>query len=115
MRDKNSGKMIFTLRSHYKISMEKLAKGICSITSLSRFESCERIPDKLLLDALLQRLGKSSDKLEAIMTVADYRLFVHREKIEECIITEDYKTAKELLSEYEKSIRQKNPYTRSIY
>ena len=109
MRDKNSGKMIFTLRSHYKISMEKLAKGICSITSLSRFESCERIPDKLLLDALLQRLGKSSDKLEAIMTVADYRLFVHREKIEECIITEDYKTAKELLSEYEKKHKAKEP------
>lgn len=109
MRDKNSGKMIFTLRSHYKISMEKLAKGICSITSLSRFESCERIPDKLLLDALLQRLGKSSDKLEAIMTVADYKLFVHREKIEECIILGDYKTAKDLLGEYAKKHKAKEP------
>lgn len=109
MRDKDSGKMIFTLRSHFKISMDKLAKGICSTTSLSRFESGERIPDKLLLDALLQRLGKSSDKLEAIMTVADYKLFVHREKIEECIITEDYKTAKKLLEEYAKKCKAKEP------
>lgn len=102
MKDRNSGKMIYILRAHHKIPLEKLAKGLCSIASLSRFEACERIPDKLLLDAILQRLGKSSDKLETIMTVADHKLFMHREKIEKCVMDRDYETAKILLEEYAK-------------
>jgi len=109
MKDKSSGKMIFILRMHHKISLEKLAKGLCSIASLSRFEACERIPDKLLLDAILQRLGKSSDKLETIMTVADHKLFMHREKIEKCVITKDYEAAKVLLEEYAKGRKANEP------
>lgn len=109
MRNKNIGKMIHTLRTHHQVSQERLAKGLCSIPSLSRFETCARIPDKLLLDALLQRLGKSSDKLEVIMTVADYDLYMHREKIEESIVEEDYKAARELLDEYAKNREAREP------
>ncbi len=64
MRQNDIGKIIFTLRKHYNISQEMLCSGLCSDATLSRIELGERIPDKFLLDALLQRLGKSPDKLD---------------------------------------------------
>jgi len=102
MRNVNSGKIISSLRIDYKISLKVLAKGLCSISTLSRIEMCERIPDKLLLDAILQRLGKSSDKLEVVMTMSDHKLYLQREEIEESIIGGDYKKAKNLLDGYSK-------------
>ena len=101
MRNKNIGKIIYSLRTCNHISQEKLARGLCSVSALSRIESCERIPDKLLLDALMQRLGKSPDKLESIVTVGDYELYLHREKIQRCIVDENYNEAKALVKEYE--------------
>jgi len=100
MRNKNIGKIIYTLRTCNHISQEKLARGLCSVAALSRIEACERVPDKLLLDALLQRLGKSPDKLESIITVGDYELYLYREKIQGCIIDENYEEAKALLDMY---------------
>lgn len=101
MRNKNIGKIIYTLRTCNQISQEKLARGLCSIPALSRIEACDRIPDKLLLDALMQRLGKSPDKLESIVSTGDYELYLHRERIQRCIVDENYTEAKELLKEYE--------------
>lgn len=100
MKNTNSGKIITSLRMDRKISLKMLAKGLCSIATLSRIERCERIPDKLLLDAFLQRLGKSSDKLEVILTDSDHKLYLHRQRIEACIIAGDYQKAQKLLDEY---------------
>lgn len=100
MRNENSGKIITALRVQDDISLRKLAKGLCSLPTLSRIESCERIPDKLLLDTLLQRLGKASDKLEAIMGIPDYQVYLRREQIEEYIISGEYEEAKKLIDKY---------------
>ncbi len=100
MREKNIGKIIYTLRTCNHISQEKLARGLCSVPALSRIEASERIPDKLLLDALLQRLGKSPDKLESIISAKDYELYLYRENIQRCIIGKEYGRAKELLEKY---------------
>ena len=100
MKNTNSGKIITSLRMDRKISLKMLANGLCSIATLSRIERCERIPDKLLLDAIFQRLGKSSDKLEVILTDSDHKLYLHRQQIEKCIIAGDYQEAKKLLDEY---------------
>lgn len=100
MRDKNVGKIIYALRTRNNISQEKLARGLCSLSALSRIESCERVPDKMLLDALLQRLGKSPDKLESIITERDYKLYLYREKIQDCIIDKRYEEAEDLLNQY---------------
>lgn len=120
MRNKNIGKIIYTLRTCNQISQEKLARGLCSIPALSRIEACDRIPDKLLLDALMQRLGKSPDKLESIVSTGDYELYLHRERIQRCIVDENYTEAKELLKEYEgkkkaEERRRKKEYTDNIY
>lgn len=101
MRQNDIGKIIFTLRKHYNISQEMLCSGLCSDATLSRIELGERIPDKFLLDALLQRLGKSPDKLETILSERDYFLFEKRQAIEKAIFEHNFKLAKEELIVYE--------------
>lgn len=102
MRHNDIGKIIFTLRKHYNISQEMLCNGLCSDATLSRIELGERIPDKFLLDALLQRLGKSPDKLETILSERDYFLFEKRQAIEKAIFKHRFESAKEELLVYEK-------------
>lgn len=101
MRLKNTGEIIFLLRTLENISQKELARGLCSISALSRIETSERMPDKLLLDALLQRLGKSPDKLESIITLRDYKLCVSREQIQSYIREGNFNEVKKLLSDYE--------------
>ncbi len=100
MRDRNIGKIIYTLRTCNNVSQEKLARGLCSVPALSRIEACERIPDKLLLDALMQRLGKSPDKLESIVSAGGYELYLYREKIQSHIVDGNYEEAKIVLGKY---------------
>lgn len=101
MRQNDIGKIIFTLRKHYNISQEMLSSGLCSDATLSRIELGERIPDKFLLDALLQRLGKSPDKLETILSERDYYLYVKRQAIEKAIFEHDFSLAESELKTYE--------------
>lgn len=70
------GEVLYTLRTDKKIGQEELCRGLCSKTSLSRIENGERIPDRLLLNALLQRMGKSADKLSTILNAEEYRYLI---------------------------------------
>jgi transcriptional regulator with XRE-family HTH domain len=101
MRQNDIGKIIYTLRKHYNISQEMLSSGLCSDATLSRIELGERIPDKFLLDAILQRLGKSPDKLETILSERDYFLYVKRQAIEKAIFEHDFSVAETELKSYE--------------
>ena len=51
-----------------EIPQKKLCYGLCSDATLSRIELDERTPDKFLLDALVQRLGKSPDKFFSVLS-----------------------------------------------
>lgn len=47
-------------REKQGISQERLCRGLCAVSALSRYENGERIPDRLLMNALIQRLGKKN-------------------------------------------------------
>lgn len=102
MNKENVGGIILTLRTKMRISQIDLCKGLCTNRTLSRIELGERIPDKLLLDALLQRLGKSPDKLETILTEKEYMLYCQRRAIERDIINYQFESAREKLEDYRK-------------
>lgn len=75
------GIMLFGLREKEGISQKNLARGILSVTELSRVESGNRGIDRLHLEALFQRIGKSLDKLELAMSMDEYHLFALRHDI----------------------------------
>ena len=76
MQIQEIGKMIVALRIENELSQEELCRGICSVTTLSRLEAGERRPDILIFNALLQRLGKSSDYINTILTLEEFEYFV---------------------------------------
>ena len=61
------GIYIGKLRTALNIPRSKLAEGLCSESHLARIESGEREAEKLLLDALLERLGCSAEMFERIL------------------------------------------------
>lgn len=55
------GQYIGQVRVYKGISLELLSKGLCTPAYLCRVESGRREADKLLTDALLQRLGSPAE------------------------------------------------------
>ena len=71
---KNLGTLLYNLRKELGINQKELSRGICSITTLSRFESGEREPSKIVFDTLISKLGKNSNKWEIISSENDKSL-----------------------------------------
>ena len=51
------GRIIAYERKRTKLSVTQICEGICERSYMQRIESGERFCDKMLADALLQRLG----------------------------------------------------------
>jgi transcriptional regulator with XRE-family HTH domain len=101
MENNKIGSAILYFRESYHISQSKLCKGLCSVATLSRIEAGERDVDSLLLETLLERLGRMSNQFELILTEFDYVLYQNREEIKKQIDDKNYNTAYTLLQEYE--------------
>lgn len=95
------GSAIQYFRESYHISQSKLCKGLCSVATLSRIEAGERDVDSLLLETLLERLGRMPNQFEMILTDFDYLLYQNREEIKKQIEDNNYSKAYTLLNEYE--------------
>ncbi|MDF2941542.1 MAG: hypothetical protein K0S01_400 [Herbinix sp.] len=101
MENNKIGSAILYFRESYHISQSKLCKGLCSVATLSRIEVGERDVDSLLLETLLERLGRMSNQFELILTDFDYVLYQNREEIKKQIENKNYNAASTLLQEYE--------------
>lgn len=88
-------------RESAQLSQGKLCKGLCSVATLSRIEAGERDVDSLLLETLLERLGRMSNQFELILTDEDYILYQNREALKKKIEEKNNIAAQKLLAEYE--------------
>ena len=80
------GSLILRLRREKKINRNKLASGLCSVQTLYEIESDQYDADLFMLEMMLQRLGKSEDKLEIVMTAEIYHMVKLRDLIEESVL-----------------------------
>lgn len=94
------GKTIKILRLNAGKSREEIALGLCSISVLQRLEEGERFADKKLIDALIQRLGKSSDKFEFVLGKAEYEINQKRIAIDNAFEMKRYDNCRELLKRF---------------
>jgi len=107
MENNKIGSAIQYFRESYHISQSALGRGICSAATLSRIEAGERDVDSLLLETLLERLGKSPNQFELILTDIDYMLYQYRERIKKSISEKNYDEANSVLETYEKITESK--------
>ena len=95
------GSLIAYERKKKKISLEKLSAGVLTHTGLKRLEDGERIPSFFVLERILERLGKSMNKLELLLYEKDYQIYYLRGRIEQEIDNEQLEKACSSLSYYE--------------
>lgn len=117
MRDEratNLGKIICRERKKKGLLQEELLRGICQQGELTKIEAGERVPEKMLADALMQRLGRCTDTLEAIMSVEEYILFDMRETLQRHFYEKNYEKNCSLLEKYRRHKQVEQPLHRQF-
>lgn len=97
---KTVGVIIWELREEQNIARGKLCRGLCTSQMLSLIEQDKCETDQYTLDILLQRLGKSPDKLELILPSEEYQRMRSRDIIEELCWKRKKERALYLLDRY---------------
>ena len=96
----NVGNMIFKLREEAGISQKELARGLFTLADYSRIERGEKETDRMHLEALFQRMGKSADKLEMIISMEEYQQMYWQHQSLESLALGDYESAKMCIEKY---------------
>jgi len=91
------GGIIRTNREERKISQEELSFGICSTSNLSRIENGEQIPSRATYEALMQRMGLSSEIYPSFQNDRELTAFELWYEINECMDLGQYSKAEILL------------------
>ena len=94
------GKQILELREQTNISLEELALGVCTPESLRNIELGKETVSKLFMEIMYQRLGKSMDKLELIVSEEVYEEEEQWEYFEECLERGDCAEAEKVLERF---------------
>ena len=94
------GDQILELREQTKITLEELALGVCTPESLRNIELGKETVSKLFLEIMYQRLGKSTDKLELIVSEEVYDEEEQRDYFEECLERGDRAGADKVLENF---------------
>ena len=98
---KSLGIILKKLRKEQRVGQKDLARGICSVSTLSRIEGGIKEPEQLLFDYLITRLGKDSTKWELILTEPDKKLFEKRNYMEYLIQTKQWEALEIEVEQYE--------------
>ncbi|MDO4331139.1 MAG: helix-turn-helix transcriptional regulator [Eubacteriales bacterium] len=99
MTNKRIGEILYNLRTQQKLGQEELCRGLCSAATLSRYELGERVPDRLLLNMLIQRLGKAADKMATILYIEEYQYLLWKKQVLIAVSREDMAALSRLLEE----------------
>ncbi len=103
------------MRKGKNVTLERLAWGLCSISMLGRIESGERLPDKMMRDRLMDRLGIVNDGFEDFLPPAEYALWKERQDLLQAIENKDLDTADKLIRQYEMNGASNNAIEHQFY
>ena len=92
-RENEYGKIIAYERKRVNLSAEQLCEGICDRVYLQRIEKGERSCEKILADAILQRIGVSAKKFSYILDEQERDLVEAKEKIVDLVDANQEKEA----------------------
>lgn len=101
---KQIGVMIRKQRKQVGLSQKMLCRGLCSVSDLSKLENGEREIDSITLSALVQRLGKSMNSFELMISEEEYQLILDRAMILELVQSGKLTDAEEVLEDYKQKV-----------
>lgn len=95
------GRLINYERTKRKISLRDLSEGVCSVSTIQRIESGEQLSDIFVLERIIERLGKSINKIELFYNENAYEIYYLRKLIEKCLGERNYNEVEDMLAYYE--------------
>ncbi len=95
------GNYLQYIREERGIVKEALCEGICTERFISRIECGEMVPDSMLQNALLERLGVGEENYEQYLDIEDYERWEAGMKILNAIVYEDWSAAERYLATYQ--------------
>ena len=108
------GEVLVRLRKESGITQADLREGLCSASELAKIENNQKSPDPFLLDRFFRRLGKSTVRLEYVLSAELYHLYELQYQIQVRICHREYKLAEKLLLEYENEKKGKGKIHRQF-
>lgn len=75
------GQLIKSARKEQNISLSALYRGICSVSYGSKIENGEQIPNRLLFQALISRLGMNPGEFATMLSYPEYRYFMWKRDV----------------------------------
>lgn len=109
MTKEEVGKLVSYLRKKRNIKGQNLCVGVCSTSVLARIEEGTRFPDSFTMERILERLGKSVNKIEFLYDEQSYEVYYLREQIEQLLDKKEYEEVISAVSYYEKLEIAKEP------
>lgn len=97
----NFHEFIKSARDWLGASQSEVAKGLCTNTSLHRAETGTRIPEKMMRDRLLSRMGFHGERHVEYLCLVELQQLRIRQEIVQAIATGDIITAETKLKELE--------------
>ena len=95
----NIGRLLYGIRTKYEMNVKDICRGICSPSSYCMYENGEIVPDILLVNMFLDRMGFGILGLTAYISEKEVVYFKWKESTRACIRNENYKKL-EMLLEY---------------
>lgn len=102
------GRIIAYERKRTKLSAEQICEGICDRIYLQRIEKGERSCEKILADALLQRMGVSAQKFSYILNVQELNLILWKEQIVDFVNKNQIEEAYCKIEDYREKTKKKS-------
>lgn len=102
------------MRKAQDVTLAQLGWGLCSVSMLKRIETGDRLPDKMLRDRLLDRLGVVNDGFADFLWPNEYTLWQNRQKLLCAIADKDIEMAEQIISQYEQQAAR-NKLERQFY
>ena len=85
------GMLILQLREQENITEEELSVGLCSLGEFRKIEMEGKVIEKILLDALLGRMGRVADNFSIVLEKEQYRLYELQNQIRAAYFIKDFK------------------------
>ena len=87
----NIGRLLYGIRTKYEMNVKDICRGICSPSSYCTYENGEIVPDILLVNMFLDRMGFGILGLTAYISEKEVVYFKWKESTRACIRNENYK------------------------
>ena len=114
-RENDYGRIIAYEHRRSSITTAQLCEGLCSKENLRKIKKEDRVCDKILADALFQRLGVSMDKLSYLIRQEEWDEIRIREEIVFLVDTNQREEAKRVLENYKEKVKGKHVLFMQFY